>query len=120
MSKPREFPGPGEQDDPANILGEAHTHLIPDGEMPAVEPIPDQRRRTQEMTPVSLGEGDLASEYDVRSDKHRTGTDHDSLRPVSPSDQPVEQRLDRSAHDLHRENAFDSVPDDAGPHSDKN
>jgi hypothetical protein len=119
MSKPLDFPGPGEQDEPANVPGETHTGPIPDGEMPAAELASDPRRLTQELKPLNLRESDLGVEYDTRSSKHRTGTDHDSLRPVRAQDQATEQRLDRSAHDLQRENTFDSVPDDAGPHSDK-
>jgi hypothetical protein len=118
-NNPLDSLGPGEHTEPANVSGETHTGPIPDGEMPAVEQGPDPRRRTQEMKPVSLCEHDFASEHDTHSAKHRTGTDHDGLRPVRPQDHATEQRLDRSAHDLPRENTFDSVPDDAGPHSDK-
>ena len=118
MNKPHNFPGPGEQDEPANVPGEAHSGPVPDGEMPAVEVNADPRRLTQELKAVDMREGELASEYDPHSRKHRTGQDNDDLRQVR-ADQATEQRLDDSAHDLQRENAFDSVPDDAGPHSDK-
>jgi hypothetical protein len=119
MSRPLDFPGPGEHAEPANVPGETHAGPIPDGEMPAVEVGSDPRRLTQEMKPVSLGESECASEHDARSAKRRTGTDSDGLPPVRSQDHATEQRLDRSAHDLPRENTFDSVPDDAGPHSDK-
>jgi hypothetical protein len=118
MNEPHNFPGPGEQDEPANVPGEAHGGPIPDGEMPAVEVKADPRRLTQELKAVDVREGELGSEYDPRSRKHRTGHDNDELR-LAHADPSTEQRLDHSAHDLQRENAFDSVPDDAGPHSDK-
>jgi hypothetical protein len=118
MNEPHNFPGPGEQDEPANVPGEAHGGPIPDGEMPAAEVKADSRRLTQELKVVDVREGELGSEYDTHSRKHRTGQDDDGLRLID-TDQATEQRLDRSAHDLQRENAIDSVPDDAGPHSDK-
>lgn len=118
MNEPHNFPGPGEQDEPINVPGEAHSGPIPDGEMPAVEVKADPRRLTQELKAVDVREGEFASEYDTHSRKHRTGRDSDDLRFVNP-DHATEQRLDQSAHDLQRENALDSVPDDAGPHSDK-
>jgi hypothetical protein len=118
MNEPHNFPGPGEQDEPANVPGEAHSGPIPDGEMPAVEVQADPRRLTQELKAVAVREGELTSEYDPRSRKHRTGHDDDALL-LTHADPSTEQRLDHSAHDLQRENAFDSVPDDAGPHSDK-
>jgi hypothetical protein len=118
INQPHNFPGPGEEDEPANVPGETHSGPIPDGEMPAVEVQADPRRLTQELKVVDMGEGESGSEYDTRSRKHRTGQDDDGLRLIH-ADQATEQRLDHSAHDLQRENAIDSVPDDAGPHSDK-
>ena len=107
MDKPLELSGPGEHGEPANVPGEALGRPIPVGDAPVIERAADPSRLTQELQPIDSREGERTSEYNPHSLKHRTGTDHDARPVIRAQDDLTEQRLDRSAHDLHRENAFE-------------
>jgi hypothetical protein len=113
MSQSRDFDGPGEQVDPTSLMGEARAAPAPDGETLSHRP------RSQDTRPPNQCESPLVDENDPSSETRRTSTERAGWRTVRASDHLLEQRLDHSAHDLQRENTFDAVPDDAGPHSDK-
>ncbi len=113
MSQSRDFPGPGEQVESTNIPGEVRTTPAPEGEM-----LPERQPHLG-VKPIPQPESHLADAHDPASDARRTGTEHEGPRSPQTPEHLTEQRLDHSAHDLHRENAFDAVPDDAGPQSDK-
>lgn len=119
MTNRPDKPEPGEHTRPDNLPAESPIDIIPDGEMPGVDPRHDQRRHTLQMAAVGAGEADERLEEDRRSMLRRTGVDRDRLRPVKLTDVAPEQRLDGSAHDGEREARFDTVPDDAGPLSDE-
>ena len=119
MTNRPDKPEPGEHAGPQNLPAESRIDAIPDGEIPGVDPGHDPRRRAVEMMPVRAREADERPEEDRRSTLHRTGVDHDNLRPVRLTDTAPEQRLDGSAHDGEREARLDTVPDDADPLTDQ-
>jgi hypothetical protein len=112
MTRWPDVPGPGECPDPANRQEEIPGEAIPEGEMPDL----DVRRRTLEMAPILAPRTEEGSDT---PDTRRTSTDGDAVQSVAAHADDTEQRLDRSAHDLHRETTFDPAQDDAGPPSDK-
>ncbi len=114
MTEQPNIPGPGEDEDPANREMEGFNGPVPVGEMPGEAP---DRRRTLEMRAVDLA-GD-APDVDHNSIQRRTGTEREGYALVHTGHGPTETRLDDSARDLQRESVFDTVPDDAGPQSDK-
>ena len=108
-----DLPGPGEDVAPNGIEAEAHTGPIPDGELPG-HALRDPRRLSQELRPVdqrALGEGPEAGTHQPR---RRTSTDREAPEQVTV-DGAIEDRLDHSAEDDHREEVFDPAQDDAGP-----
>jgi len=117
MVEQPDFQGPGEDVNPENRQSEGFNGPVPVGDMPGEARSSDRRRSTLEMRAVDL-DGD-APEVDHTNAQRRTGTERDGYVPVRTNAPTEQQRLDDSASDLHRESAFDTVPDDAGPQSDK-
>ncbi len=116
MVKQPDFPGPGEQAGP-DLDSETHIVSTPDGEMPGTKrPAPGQTSTPQRaLTCAGSADGS-----DHSSILRRTSTDRDAIPVVRLADATLEQRVDRSAGDLARENTFDTVQDDSGPQSDRN
>ena len=116
MVKQPDLPGPGEQDGP-DLEAETRSLATPDGEMPGAKPPASGQSSTPPRDWSCAGHADGS---DHGSILRRTSTDRDAIPAVRLAEATLEQRVDRSAGDLARENTFDTVQDDSGPQSDRN
>ncbi len=113
------LPGPGEYSDPELLQAEAHSGPIPDGEMLGVDPAQERRRTLPH--PVAVEPQETIRSADIR--EHNGARRESAERGASLAHRTrldvSEQRLDHSASEQGREQALDSVRDDAGPQSDQ-
>ena len=109
--------GPGEEQAGFNYFeAEPRPVVIPEGEMPDIEPVPASVRKTVEVPPVTIGDGpEAGANLAIR----RTSTDRDALEAVHINGGDAEPRQDVSAADDQREETFDPAQDNSGPQSDQ-
>lgn len=118
MTERHNIPGPGERPDPELVQAEAQIGPIPDGEMIGGDPEQDCHRMLHELTAVEPREAARAGDFREQAAR-RTSTEHEVSPLARPRADLSERRLDQSAAAQDREQALDSVHDDAGPQSDQ-
>lgn len=91
---------------------------MPDGVLPAIEPVTDPRRIAREMSSFALGDRE---ELPQRGGEvaRRTSLDRDNIRPVVTINRPAEERVDSSTGDEHREEVLDPTQDENGSETDQ-
>lgn len=82
------------------------------------DPEQDRRRTLHELIAVEPREAARAGDFREQAAR-RTSTEHEVTPYVRPRAELAERRLDQSAAAQDREQALDSVHDDAGPQSDQ-